>query len=163
MSRKTVSRRELLAVSVAAGAIAALHGKPAAAAVRKKTFTILHTNDLHSSLIGVAPASDYTPFTLNDDKTRGGFARLATLIAARKKVRDDQGPVLILDAGDFSMGTAFAAAIRETGVATLPPSVIMISTSGLTARPKPLPSPPRRAIFRQSSPRIPPSRAATRR
>ena len=41
----------------------------------KKTFTILHTN--HSNLIGMAPASDYSPFTLNEDATRGGFARLA--------------------------------------------------------------------------------------
>src|SRR5205807_533097 len=64
---------------------------------------------------GLRPASDYTPFTLNDDKTRGGFARLATLIAKRKAARKDLGPVLILDAGDYSMGTAFAAAIRETG------------------------------------------------
>jgi len=36
----------------------------AAAADGKKTFTILHTNDLHSNLIGMGPASDYTPFTL---------------------------------------------------------------------------------------------------
>ena len=86
-----------------------------AAADGKKTFTILHTNDLHSNLIGMAPATDYTPFTLNDDKTRGGFARLATLIAKRKAARAGQGPVLVLDAGDYSMGTAFAAAIRETG------------------------------------------------
>ena len=33
----------------------------------KKTFTILHTNDRHSSFIGMGPAADYTPFTLNDD------------------------------------------------------------------------------------------------
>jgi 2',3'-cyclic-nucleotide 2'-phosphodiesterase (5'-nucleotidase family) len=32
----------------------------------KKTFTILHTNDLHSSFIGMGPASDYTPFSLMD-------------------------------------------------------------------------------------------------
>ena len=81
----------------------------------KKTFTILHTNDIHSNLIGMGPSSDYTPFTLNDDSTRGGFERLATLIAARKAARAVQGPVLILDGGDFSMGTAFGAAIRETG------------------------------------------------
>ncbi len=37
------------------------------------------------------------------------------MIAQRKAARKDLGPVLILDAGDFSMGTAFAAAIRETG------------------------------------------------
>ena len=63
----------------------------------------------------MGPASDYTPFTLNDDKTRGGFARLATLIAKRKEARQDQGPVLVLDGGDYSMGTAFGAATRETG------------------------------------------------
>jgi hypothetical protein len=38
----------------------------------KKTFTILHTNDMHSAFIGMGPASDYTPFTLNDDATRAG-------------------------------------------------------------------------------------------
>jgi 5'-nucleotidase len=92
-----------------------LRGERATAADGKRTFTILHTNDLHSNLIGMAPASDYSPFTLNDDTTRGGFARLATLIAKRKEARTGQGPVLILDAGDYSMGTAFGAAIRETG------------------------------------------------
>jgi 5'-nucleotidase len=45
----------------------------------KKTFTILHTNDMHSAFIGMGPASDYKPFTLNDDATRGGYARLAGL------------------------------------------------------------------------------------
>ena len=50
----------------------------------KKSFTILHTNDMHSNFIGMGPASDYTPFTLNDDQTRGGYARLAALIAKRK-------------------------------------------------------------------------------
>jgi 5'-nucleotidase/UDP-sugar diphosphatase len=115
LSSKAPSRREVLAGSVAIGAMAVLRGERAAAADGKKTFTILHTNDLHSNLIGMAPATDYTPFTLNDDKTRGGVARLATLIATRKAARASQGPVLVLDAGDYSMGTAFAAAIRETG------------------------------------------------
>ena len=81
----------------------------------KKTFSILHTNDMHSSFIGMGPAADYTPFTLNDDATRGGYARLARLIAKRKEALQDQGPVLVLDAGDYSMGTAFGAASREIG------------------------------------------------
>jgi 5'-nucleotidase / UDP-sugar diphosphatase len=80
-----------------------------------KTFTILHTNDMHSSFIGMGPASDYTPFKLGDDKTRGGYARLAGLIATRKEAREILGPVLVLDAGDYSMGTPFGAATRETG------------------------------------------------
>ena len=81
----------------------------------KRTFTILHTNDMHSAFIGMGPAADYTPFTLNDDQTRGGYARLAALIARRRAACGGQGPVLTLDAGDYSMGTPFAAASRELG------------------------------------------------
>jgi 5'-nucleotidase / UDP-sugar diphosphatase len=80
-----------------------------------KTFTILHTNDMHSAFIGMGPSADYTPFTLNDDTTRGGYARLAGLIATRREALKTKGPVLVLDAGDYSMGTAFGAASRETG------------------------------------------------
>jgi 5'-nucleotidase len=77
MTQESVSRREFLAGS-AAGATTLLIAKESAlAADGKKTFTILHTNDLHSNLIGMSPASEYTPFNLNDDKTRGGFALLA--------------------------------------------------------------------------------------
>ena len=49
----------------------------------KKSFTILHTNDMHSAFIGMDPAADCTPFTLNDDKTRRGYARMAGMIAQR--------------------------------------------------------------------------------
>ena len=115
MSLNGLSRREFLVGSAAVGVTIFLPGLLSAAQGGKKTFTILHTNDMHSSFIGMGPASDYSPFTLNDDQTRGGYARLAGLIAKRKKARADQGPVLVLDAGDFSMGTAFGAATRETG------------------------------------------------
>src|SRR5262245_12690220 len=86
-----------------------------AATAQQRTFTILHTNDLHSNLIGISPATDYSPFTLNDDQTSGGFARLATAIRERQEARQAQGPVLVLDGGDYSMGTAFGAAFRDTG------------------------------------------------
>jgi 5'-nucleotidase len=115
MSRQPVSRRKFLTGSAVGAAAIVLSAEPAAAADGKKTFTILHTNDLHSNFLGMSPASDYSPFTLNDDETRGGFSRLAALIATRKEARKNQGPVLILDGGDYSMGTAFGAAIRETG------------------------------------------------
>jgi 5'-nucleotidase len=72
----SLTRREFVATS-AASATLCLTGPLSAAPVRRKTFTILHTNDLHSNLIGFSPAADYSPFTLNDDTTRGGFARLA--------------------------------------------------------------------------------------
>ena len=116
ISNEPPSRREVLVGAAAVGTItlaSALHATAEENGM-KKTFTILHTNDLHSNLIGMAPASDYAPFSLGD-ATRGGYARLATLIEQRKSARKDQGPVLVLDAGDYSMGTAFGAAIRETG------------------------------------------------
>jgi 5'-nucleotidase/UDP-sugar diphosphatase len=115
MSRETFSRREFLATSATVGAAILLPGSLFAATDGKRTFTILHTNDLHSNFMGMSPESDYTPFTLNDDQTRGGFTRLASLIAARKAARQVQGPVLVLDDGDYTNGTAFGAATRETG------------------------------------------------
>ena len=81
-----------------------------------KTFTILHTNDIHSNLIGVGPASEYTPATLNDDRTIGGIERIATLIAERRRAREADGPVLVLDIGDASVGTPFGGASQQTGI-----------------------------------------------
>lgn len=86
-----------------------------AATPAKQVFSILHTNDLHSNVVGVGPLQDYTPLSLGDDQTRGGYARLGALIAQRKAELEHLGPVLVLDAGDFSMGTAVAAACRELG------------------------------------------------
>jgi 5'-nucleotidase/UDP-sugar diphosphatase len=110
-----LNRRTFLVTSVIAGATIAMSEPLAAQTTGQKTFTILHTNDLHSNFIGMAPAADYTPLTQNDDSTRGGFARLATKIRERRTATEGLGPVLVLDAGDFSTGTAFAAATRETG------------------------------------------------
>ncbi len=42
---------------------------------------ILHTNDLHSYLMGHDPEADYSPLTVNDDSTIGGMARLAAQVA----------------------------------------------------------------------------------
>jgi 5'-nucleotidase len=115
MASNAHSRRDFLAATAAAGAACIWPRRSTWAAADKITFTILHTNDLHSNLIGLGPATDYTPFSINDDKTRGGFARIAALLRQRKKAREVQGPVLVLDDGDFSMGTAFGAITRETG------------------------------------------------
>ena len=84
--------------------------EPLAMGDGKKTFT-----DRAGQQLATRKCLAGEPFSLNDDATRGGFARLATLIAKRKQTRAGQGPVLVLDAGDYSMGTAFAGATRETG------------------------------------------------
>ena len=66
---------------------------------------ILHTNDMHSRLDGFAPSIQYTPGTINDDNTIGGFSRIAGIIKEEKILNPEN--TLVLDAGDFLMGTIY--------------------------------------------------------
>jgi 5'-nucleotidase len=77
----------------------------------EQALTIVHTNDLHSHLLGYGPTLDFTPATTGDDLTVGGWARIGTII---HRVRSERwNPVLVLDAGDFLMGTLFHLRARE--------------------------------------------------
>jgi 5'-nucleotidase / UDP-sugar diphosphatase len=78
-----------------------------------KRIVILHTNDMHSRLTGFSPEASYTPLAVNDDKTVGGFARIATIIRNEKAKLPDG--TLVIDAGDFLMGTLFHTIETETG------------------------------------------------
>lgn len=78
--------------------------------------TILHTNDLHSKITGTGPEFEYSPLIVNNDNTVGGFARLATIFKQQKENFPES--TLILDAGDFLMGSLFHAAEEETGFQT---------------------------------------------
>ncbi|MCK5100509.1 MAG: metallophosphatase, partial [Desulfobacteraceae bacterium] len=73
--------------------------------------TILHTNDLHSHFLGFSPNGDYSPQITGNDKTLGGWARIATVIKSEKGKRNN--PCLVLDAGDFLMGSLFHMVSRE--------------------------------------------------
>jgi len=77
----------------------------------EKALTIVHSNDLHSHLLGSSPSTSYTPDRTGDDETVGGWARIATVIKEVKKNRHN--PVLVLDAGDFLMGSLFHLLSRE--------------------------------------------------
>ncbi|MBK7133376.1 MAG: bifunctional metallophosphatase/5'-nucleotidase [Bacteroidales bacterium] len=79
----------------------------------EKKITILHTNDLHAHIEGFAPESDYSPSSVNDDKTVGGFSRIATIIKREKE--SATGTTLVLDAGDFLMGTLFQSLETKNG------------------------------------------------
>jgi 5'-nucleotidase len=85
-----------------------------AATAAERSFTLLHTNDWQSRLLGFGPNNEYTPATSGDDDTVGGVARLATLLAQRRAAAGNE-PLLLLDAGDFTMGTLFHTLARETG------------------------------------------------
>jgi 5'-nucleotidase len=80
---------------------------------QEEKIVILHTNDLHSRLNGFAPEAEYTPFSLRDDRTTGGFARLATCIS-RERMHAGKS-LLVVDAGDFLMGTLFQNLEESTG------------------------------------------------
>jgi 5'-nucleotidase/UDP-sugar diphosphatase len=83
------------------------------AAQPEKKLVILHTNDMHSRLTGFAPESSYTPLTVNDDSTVGGFARIASIINSEKE--QNKCTTLVVDAGDFLMGTLFQGLETKTG------------------------------------------------
>jgi len=80
----------------------------------EKPLTILHTNDLHSHLLGFSPNVDYSPLKTGDDATMGGWSRIAAAIKSEKAKRTN--PTLILDAGDFLMGSLFHLVAREEGL-----------------------------------------------
>lgn len=61
-----------------------------------KQLDILFTHDTHSHL------NSFTTIVNGEKKEAGGFAKLKTLINEHKKVNPD---TLVLDGGDFSMGT----------------------------------------------------------
>jgi 5'-nucleotidase len=79
----------------------------------REKIVILHTNDIHSRLTGYAPESYYSPLTVGDDKTIGGFARIALII--RDEKNKNSGITIVADAGDFLMGTLFQGIETTTG------------------------------------------------
>jgi 5'-nucleotidase len=77
----------------------------------EQLLTIIHTNDMHSHVQGFSPEIDYRPFAIDEDKTLGGWSRVATVIKNIKKERFQ--PVLVVDAGDYTMGSLFHMLNRE--------------------------------------------------
>ena len=78
---------------------------------QEKKLTIVLTNDLHSHLLGMSPNVDYSPMVTGNDSTLGGWARLSTAIKDVRKT--SANPVLVVDSGDFTMGTLFHTVARE--------------------------------------------------
>lgn len=66
--------------------------------------TVLFTHDLHSHLL---PSAD------TDGSIYGGYARLSTAIAEQKKLHPN---ALLLDGGDFAMGSLFQTAFATSAI-----------------------------------------------
>ncbi|MCP5102928.1 MAG: hypothetical protein GY950_06105 [bacterium] len=73
------------------------------------TFTLLQTSDIHSHAGGYGASIDYTPENNRDnDGVLGGYTRLASLIASvRNEKEEEDNPVVVVDSGDFFMGTVY--------------------------------------------------------
>ena len=82
---------------------------PAEAAEKSKQLDVLFTHDTHSHL------NSFSTIVDGEQKEVGGFAKLKTLIDEKKKENPD---TLILDGGDFSMGTLIQA-VYDTEAAEL--------------------------------------------
>ena len=69
-----------------------------------KTIDVMFVHDLHSHL------NEFTTVEGTDSVTMGGFARIKTLFNEQK---EENSNTLLLDAGDFSMGTLVQAVYEE--------------------------------------------------
>lgn len=78
---------------------------PSLASANEKLLTLIHTNDMHSHLLGLPSNLEYSPLKPGNDTTVGGWARIASVIKSEKARRSN--PILVLDAGDFLMGSLF--------------------------------------------------------
>jgi 5'-nucleotidase len=78
-------------------------------------FTLLQTTDLHSHAAGYGPSLDFTPSINSDnDSVLGGYTRIASLIAAiRNELSEDDIPSVLVDSGDFFMGTVYDLAASD--------------------------------------------------
>lgn len=71
--------------------------------------TLLQTTDMHSRASGAGPFLSYSPMSTGGDETvLGGFARLAAKINEIRNAKTDSGSVVLLvDSGDYNMGTVY--------------------------------------------------------
>lgn len=77
---------------------------PASAESENKNVTVLFTHDLHSHLL---------PSLNEEGGEYGGYARLMTVINQQKELYPD---ALLLDGGDFSMGSLFQTAFATSAI-----------------------------------------------
>ncbi len=73
--------------------------------VSERFLTVIGTSDLHSHLMGVGPARDYSPLVVDEDGTKSGLARHAAIIKSIKAEKEAAGiPYVLVDSGDSLMG-----------------------------------------------------------
>ena len=100
-------------------------GVPILSAGDTASFTLLQTTDVHHRSSGTGSSITYSPGDGIDnsgpdgsDQTQGGYARLTAKIAQLRLAGMGQGiPSLLVDSGDFLMGTVYDLTLGDTPAA----------------------------------------------
>jgi len=95
----------------------------------QKKLTLIETTDIHSHAKGFNNFLDYTPLDTSDnDDVVGGLARVTTVInQIRAQKAEENIPVVLVDDGDFFMGTTYDMATDY------PIALMFFQTMGYTA------------------------------
>lgn len=103
---KEIKKRVLLTglAGVMAFSALQLQNKTEIYAAEEKTVDVMFVHDTHSHL------NEFTTIENGESQILGGFAKLKTLINEQKEKNPD---TLLLDAGDFSMGTLIQVVFEE--------------------------------------------------
>ena len=104
--RKTDMKKNLFAIGLIIGALilGGVFTEPMMAATEPKSVDVMFLHDTHSHLNEFATVED------GESQVLGGFAKIKTLIKAQK---EENPNTLLLDAGDFSMGTFIQVVYEE--------------------------------------------------
>ena len=109
-STVTIVATVMIASALSAPALHAQQAAPAPARGELRV-TILHTSDEHSAVL---PSPLVELAAGNPAATRGGFARLATIVAELRRRKTEAGePVLLTSSGDHTGGSPFSWLMRE--------------------------------------------------
>lgn len=79
------------------------------------SFTLIQSTDVHHRAEGTGPSASYGTAS---DTTIGGYARMATVIKSIQESKKNAGiPTLLVDSGDFLMGTVYDMTLGDVPVA----------------------------------------------
>jgi 5'-nucleotidase / UDP-sugar diphosphatase len=79
-------------------------------------FTLLQTTDVHHHVVGTGPSASYGAAT--GDTTLGGYSRIAATIDQIRTYNSDQGiPTVVVDSGDYFMGTVYDLSLSQSPAA----------------------------------------------
>ncbi len=79
------------------------------------SFTLLQTTDVHHRVTGTGPSAEYGTAS---DTSNGGYSRIAAKVKEIQNQKEASSiPTLLVDSGDFLMGTIFDLSLGDVAIA----------------------------------------------